>query len=65
MQFTHKMLPLLGVTWNHFATEAEAMAFARWAESETQDDGRPCDAYVTREDDRPEGEQFVVMVRNW
>ncbi len=65
MQFDRNMLPLLGVTWRHFSTEREAMAFARWAENETARDEYPCEAFVTIETDMPADERYCVKVRNW
>lgn len=64
-QFNRNMLPLLGVTWNRFSTQREAMAFAKWAEKETKNDQYPCEAFVIRDDDLPEEERFEVKVRNW
>ena len=65
MQFSHKMLPILGVQWHYFEHLSDAQAFADWAEAETQHDQRPCDAYISQDDLRPSAERFEVMVRNW
>lgn len=64
-KFDENMLPSLGVMWHWFSTEAEALAFADWAEHVTRHSQYPCEALVTICDDRPEHEQFEVKVRNW
>jgi hypothetical protein len=60
-QFTSYMLPLFGVTWNTFETEAEADAFMIWAEKQTENDAHPCDAYYCGWN----GEGYEVKVKNW
>ena len=62
MQFTRKMLPILGVMWHQFDTLAEAEAFANWAEAETANDEHPCEAFINSVDHGP---GFEVKVRNW
>lgn len=65
MQFSRDDLPCLGVTWRYFATQQEALRFARWAERVTARNEYPCEAFVTVCDDRPADERFEVKVRNW
>ena len=64
-QFSREWLPLLGVMWHHFPTEAQATEFADWAESVTQHDARPCHTLVTVDPDAPESYRFEVRVHNW
>ena len=59
--FTQHMLPVFGVTWNWFATEAEADAFMIWAEEVTKSDINPCEAYWCGWN----GEGYEVKVKNW
>ena len=64
-QFNRSMLPIIGVKWVPFDTEAECDAFMDWAEKETEHDQYPCDAYwVGLEiwDGKP---QYVAKVKNW
>jgi hypothetical protein len=62
MQFTDKMLPILGVMWHQFDTLPEAEAFAEWAESVTANAEHPCEAFINAADYGP---GFEVRVRNW
>ena len=59
-----RALPILGVVWRYFPTEAEARRFARRAEAGTRHDEYPCEAFVSAEDDG-EGNPWCVKVRNW
>lgn len=63
--YSRKDLPVNGVMWHYFATQNAAEKFAQWAEKITVADEYPCEAFITREDDRPDGRNFVVKVRNW
>ena len=65
MAFNRDMLPCVGVIWHYFPTMKEAQSFAKWAESETENDQFPCEAFVMRDDDRPDDERWEVKVRNW
>jgi hypothetical protein len=65
MQFHRNMLPSLGVSYHGFETYHEARRFAAWAQRVTRLDRYPCDAYVTRENDRQEWERWQVKVTNW
>jgi hypothetical protein len=64
-EFNRNMLPCVGVVWHYFPTMDEAQSFANWAEDETADDEWPCEAFVMRDDDRPDAERWEVKVRNW
>lgn len=64
-KFDRNMLPTLGVTWNYFSCQTEALAFAQWAENETKNDQWPCEAFVMQDNDRDSMERFEVKVRNW
>jgi len=65
MNFNRNMLPILGVNWHYFDNEKDALAFADWAETETENSNRPCESTVEICEDRPPHERYEVKVSNW
>ena len=62
--FDASMLPVLGVRWERFPTQAQAEAFASWAERVTARDHYPCEATIDWRPDYSVGEQWEVRVRS-
>jgi len=63
MKFNRTMLPISGTQWHLFPTEAQAKAFAAWAERATRLDRRPCQAWVAPATAGMPG--WEVQVSNW
>ena len=63
--FTHDMLPQLGVRWHWFPTLKDAEAFEKWVKRETKYWCHPCEVLISEVDDRPAHERFEVRVKNW
>ena len=64
-EFTDRMLPILGITWNRFDTESEAKAFAKWAERVTKNARHPCESFIISDCAGENDNQWEVKVRNW
>jgi hypothetical protein len=65
MNYSSRMLPILGVVWHQFPTQREAQRFADWAEWYTRRHEHPCKAFVAHRTELPEGSQWEVKVKNW